>query len=118
MREPTKVTSSTKATDNGSSSIPASSWNWPAGTHENRCNDRARSSAAYPRRLRNTRKPTRNAAHDIAVANRGPHESVRWPPISSTAAPRSGSATSSQPYAATPVAGCAAADAESASGMR
>ena len=37
MSEPTKVTSSTKASDSGSTSSPASTLNDPAGTQLKRC---------------------------------------------------------------------------------
>src|SRR5689334_14021184 len=108
MSDPTKVTSSTKVTDSWSTSIPASRLNEPAGTQLNRCRCAARSSPSRPSMVSQTMKPTTKAAHDMAVANSGPHLSVARPPSSSTAAPSSARATSSQAYAVTPVAAAAA----------
>src|SRR6478672_2675605 len=109
MSDPTKVTSSTNVTDSWSTSIPASRLNDPAGTQLNRCRWAARSSPPRPSMAIQTTKPTTKAAHDMAVANSGPHLSVARPPNSSTAAPSSGRATSSHAYAVTPVAAAVAA---------
>src|SRR5215212_1225529 len=96
ISEPTNVTSSTNVTDSGSSSRPASSWNQPAGTQENRTRSRARWSAGRPSRFSSSSRPHTNDAQDSATASQCPHRSVRRPPSSSTAAPSAGRATSSQ----------------------
>src|ERR687889_1060893 len=107
MSDPTKVTSSTNASDSGSSSRPASSRNDPAGTQLNRCWPIARCSAGRPCTAKNRIAATTKAAHDVTVPTRWPTPSVRRPPSSSTAAPSSGRPTSSQVRENTPEAAAA-----------
>src|SRR3954447_6859420 len=102
MSDPTKVASSTNASDSGSSSRPASSRNCPAGTQLKRCWAISRWPAGMASRAKNRIAATTNAAHEVTVPTRWPTRSVRRPPSSSTAAPSSGRATSSQVRENTP----------------
>src|SRR3954454_13118518 len=103
INAPTPVISSTNAIDSGSSSRPSLMSSVPAEMKVNRSTSTVRpSTSASANTL--TRART-NAATTVAVPSRWPQRSVRRPPSSSTAAPASGSAISSQEAASRPSAG-------------
>src|SRR3954467_12829412 len=100
---PTPVISSTNAADSGSNSSPARTSSEPAEMKVNRSTptDFSSSPASWTVHAR----PRANAATIVAVPSRWPHRSVRRPPSSSTAAPASGRAMSSQEALSSPLAG-------------
>src|SRR5918998_4520750 len=100
MSAPTPVISSTNTADSGSNSRPACTSNDPVDTKVNRSTSRRRPSSCSVQSM-----PTRKAATTVPVPSRWPQRSVRRPPSSSTAAPASGSAISSQAEASRPSAG-------------
>src|SRR3954454_16818419 len=103
ISEPTPVISSTNAADSGSNSSPARTSSEPAEMKVNKSTptDFSSSPASWTVHAR----PRANAATTVAVPSRWPHRSVRRPPSSSTAAPASGNAISSQDQPSSPSAG-------------
>src|SRR3954471_2925773 len=100
---PTPVISRTNAIDSGSSSRPSLTSSVPAEMKVNRSTPTERPStvASWNTLTRAITKATTT----VAVPSRWPQRSVRRPPSSSTAAPASGSAMSSQEADSSPVAG-------------
>src|SRR4051812_47798510 len=105
ISEPTPVISSTKAADSGSNSSPARTSSEPVEMKVNRSTPTERSPPPRPASCSVHSNPTTKLATTVAVPSRCPHRSVRRPPSSSTAAPASGSAISSQEEASSPSAG-------------
>src|SRR3954454_8389128 len=105
MSEPTPVISRAKDIDSGSSSSPIFTSSVPTEMKVNRSSPAARPS--MPASWKVHSRAITNAAATVAVPSRWPQRSVRRPPSSSTAAPASGSAMSSQEAASSPVAGSA-----------
>src|SRR3954453_12584245 len=105
ISEPTPVISRTNAIDRGSSSRPARTSSVPAETKVKRSTPAERFSR--PASCRVPARPSTKAATTVPVPSRWPQRSVRRPPSSSTVAPASGSAMSSQEEASSPVAGSA-----------
>src|SRR5215217_7059186 len=83
ISDPTNVTSRTNASDSGSSSRPAVTWNDPAGTQLNRCWSISRASSGRALSAKNRTAATTNAAQEVSVPTRCPMRSVRRPPTSS-----------------------------------
>src|SRR3954471_14126982 len=105
ISEPTPVISSAKAMDSGSTSSPSLMSRLPAEMKVNRSVDTERPST--PVRANVLPRARRKATTTVPVPSRWPQRSVRRPPSSSTVAPASGSAMSSQEEASSPVAGSA-----------
>src|SRR3954452_4053956 len=105
ISDPTPVISSTNAIDSASISRPALMSSEPAEMNVNRSRPAERPS--MPASWIVQASPITNATTTVAVPSRWPQRSVRRPPSSSTAAPASGSAMSSQEAASSPVAGSA-----------
>src|SRR5688500_11745114 len=103
ISEPTPVISSTKIADSGSYSRPISTSRSPAEMKVKRSTpaDRSGSPASWTVYATASTK----AVTTVATPSRWPQRSVRRPPSSSTAAPASGSAISSQADASRPSAG-------------
>src|SRR3954451_18091904 len=105
MSEPTPVISRAKDIDSGSSGSPIFTSSVPTEMKVNRSSPAARPS--MPASWNVHSRAITTAAATVAVPSRWPQRSVRRPPSSSTAAPASGSAMSSQEAASSPAAGSA-----------
>src|SRR3954465_9674805 len=103
MSGPTPGISGAKDIDSGSSSSPIFTSSVPTEMKVNRSSPAARPS--MPPSWKVHSRAITNAAATVAVPSRWPQRSVRRPPSSSTAAPASGSAMSSQEALISPVAG-------------
>src|SRR5690554_1057975 len=106
MSEPTNVTSSTNVIDSGSTRMPRSTLNAPPGSQVPSSSSRTRSED--PSSATHIATATTSAATGVAVPSRWPHRSARRPVSSRTAAPASGSATSSHARPRAPSAGATA----------
>src|SRR5262245_15015542 len=104
ISEPTPVISSTKVIDSGSMRSPKSTCSCPTGIQSKTCRFWTRSLSGNPVVEKNSITPYTNDARTVAQPSRWPHASVARPPSSSTAAPISGNASSSQALPATPLA--------------
>src|SRR5690242_9174778 len=102
ISEPTPVMSSTKLIESWSICRPIGTWKRPTWMKVYRCRFWLR--FGEPSRSKKAISPYTNAASGIATPSRCPHRSVRRPPTSSTAAPNSGNASSSQDSLSAPVA--------------
>src|SRR5215475_63970 len=102
ISEPTPVMSSTKQIDNWSTSRFMFTWKPATGIQEYRCTSWLRWLS--PSRLKNAITPYTNDATGIRTPSRCPQRSVLRPPSSSTTAPNSGNASSSQDSLSAPVA--------------
>src|SRR5690606_10028801 len=109
MSVPTNVTSSTKVMDSGSRRSPASRLSGPAGIQLNRCWSTTRDPESSPSIPTSSTAATTKALPETSTPNQWPQRSLRRPASSSTAAPTSGIATSSQVRVNTPSAGAASA---------
>src|SRR3954454_13149582 len=105
ISDPTPVIRSANAIDSGSSSRPILTKSVQTEMNVNRSTPTERPSTPASWNVQ-TRAITK-ATTTVAVPSRWPQRSVRRPPSSSTAAPASGSAMSSQEAASSPVAGSA-----------
>src|SRR3954471_10474209 len=90
IRDPIPVMSRTKTIASWSSVSPRLTWNDPTGTQVNRCWLTERSVESRPRRATNSISPMANDPSTGAQPRRWPKRSVRRPPSSRIAAPRSG----------------------------
>src|SRR5689334_16118016 len=104
ISEPTPVISSTKLIDSGSMRSPKSTCSCPTGIQSNTCRFCTRSSSGSPVEEKNRMAPYTKDAMTVAQPSRCPHALVALPPNSSTAAPSSGNAISSQALPAAPLA--------------
>src|SRR3954467_3775954 len=103
ISDPTPVISSANAIDSGSSSRPILTSSVPTEMNVNRPTPTERPSTPASWNVQ-TRAITK-ATTTVAVPSRWPQRSVRRPPSSSTAAPASGNAISSQDQPSSPSAG-------------
>src|SRR5215203_946293 len=108
ISEPTPVISRTNTADSGSRSSPARTSRSPVEMNVNRSTSTDGSSSLARWNVHSS--ASTKAATTEAVPSRWPQRSVRRPPSSSTAAPASGSAISSQEAASRPSAGSASTD--------
>src|SRR6266496_3090154 len=102
INAPTPVISRTKLIDSGSMRSPMSTWRLPTGIQSNTCRFWTRCPSANPVLEMNRATPYTKDATTVAQPSRWPHALVAFPPSSSTAAPSSGKAISSQAPPAAP----------------